>query len=112
MFYGCNSLTSAPEIMATTLGSYACGQMFYGCTSLATVPKLHATSLASNAMWGMFENCSSLSSVEVEFTDWQGATSDWLKNVAATGTFTCPAALDTTTSDASHVPLGWTVVNA
>ena len=34
MFYGCTSLTQAPELPATTLKDYCYNSMFYGCTSL------------------------------------------------------------------------------
>ena len=87
MFYGCSSLTTAPELPATKL-SYECCQsmfngcsslttvpsilpattlvndcyrfMFYGCTSLTAAPELPATTLANNCYDGMFANCSSL----------------------------------------------------
>ena len=60
MFYGCTSLTSAPELPATTL-AYGCyGYMFYGCTSLTSAPELPATTLASNCYEGMFWGCTSL----------------------------------------------------
>lgn len=60
----------------------------------------------------MFNGCTSLSSVEVSFAAWDpaSATTNWLQNVAASGTFTCPMVLDTITRDASHVPVGWNVV--
>ena len=46
IFYECTSLTSAPELPATTLASRCYDQMFYGCTSLTTAPALPATTLA------------------------------------------------------------------
>ena len=88
--------------------------MFNGCTSLTTAPELPATTLVTNCYAAMFNDCSSLSSVEVAFTAWSptsAATNYWLNNVAASGTFTCPVALDTTTRDVSHVPVGWNVDN-
>jgi hypothetical protein len=47
MFQYCTSLTTAPELPATTLASYCYNQMFYGCTSLTTAPELPATTLAT-----------------------------------------------------------------
>ena len=113
MFKGCTSLTTAPELPATALAIQCYDSMFRSCTSLTTAPELPATALTSNCYYEMFLNCTSLSSVEVGFSAWSPttATTNWLSSVAATGTFTCPAALDTTTRDASHVPVGWTVVN-
>jgi len=47
MFYGCTSLTTPPELPATTLDSYCYWSMFYGCTSLTTAPELPATTLTT-----------------------------------------------------------------
>ena len=88
--------------------------MFSGCTSLTTAPELPATTLAAYCYQSTFSGCTSLTTVSVSFISWDeenSATSNWLDDVAATGTFTCPAALDTTTRDGSHVPEGWTVEN-
>ena len=40
MFEGCTSLTSAPELKATTLAASCYSRMFYGCTKLSTVTML------------------------------------------------------------------------
>ena len=45
LFYGCKSLTQAPELPATTLADYCYLQMFNGCTSLTQAPELPATNL-------------------------------------------------------------------
>ena len=60
MFYGCTSLTQAPELPATTL-AYACYQsMFYGCTSLTQAPELPARTLVNNCYYYMFRDCTNL----------------------------------------------------
>ena len=110
MFQGCTSLASAPALPATTLADDCYNGMFFGCTSLASAPALPATTLASGCYSSMFANCSSLSSVEVAFTAWTSGTTDyWLESVAASGTFTCPAALPDVRGD-SNIPTGWAVV--
>ena len=114
MFSGCTSLTTAPELPATTLAAHCYESTFSGCTSLTTAPELPATTLAAYCYQSTFSGCTSLTTVSVSFISWDeenSATSNWLDDVAATGTFTCPAALDTTTRDGSHVPEGWTVEN-
>ena len=66
MFKDCTSLTTAPELPATTVwgnetggGSYEL--MFNNCTSLVNPPTiLPATTLATNCYWRMFDNCTSL----------------------------------------------------
>lgn len=60
MFYGCTSLTTAPELPATTLTQSCYLEMFGGCTSLTTTPELPATTLASSCYRGMFSDCTSL----------------------------------------------------
>ena len=113
-FSGCTSLTTAPELPATTLAEGCYQSTFSGCTSLTTAPELPATTLAAYCYAYTFQGCTSLTTVSVSFISWDeenSATSNWLDDVAATGTFTCPAALDTTTRDGSHVPEGWTVEN-
>jgi hypothetical protein len=60
MFKGCTNLTAAPELPATIL-DYGCyGGMFEGCTSLKTAPKLPALELENSCYRGMFEGCTSL----------------------------------------------------
>jgi len=60
MFRGCTSLTTAPELPATTLAERCYESMFYGCTSLTTAPALPATTLTSNCYFYMFDGCTSL----------------------------------------------------
>jgi hypothetical protein len=111
MFEGCTSLTTAPELPATTLAEYCYSYMFYGCTSLTTAPTLLATTLVGSCYSYMFSGCSALNSITVKFTEWlAGATDNWVKGVAATGTFTKPSAL-TKKTGVNYIPSGWTVVN-
>ena len=63
MFYGCTSLTSAPELKATTLAKYCYYEMFGDCKSLTSAPELKATTLAENCYNLMFYGCTKLSTV-------------------------------------------------
>lgn len=60
MFYECTNLTTAPDILVTTVSTDCCYQMFYGCTSLTTPPKLPATTLKTDCYYYMFYGCTSL----------------------------------------------------
>ena len=60
MFRRCTSLTAAPELPATTLTEYCYYYMFSYCTSLTVAPELPATTLADNCYYSMFWNCTSL----------------------------------------------------
>ncbi len=62
LFRGCESLTSAPELPATTLASSCYRGMFYICTSLTIAPELPAETLAEYCYYSMFEDCIKLTS--------------------------------------------------
>ena len=115
MFQGCSHLTVAPELPAATLESECYESMFCNCFSLETVPLIAATTLSIYSCDGMFSDCKNLNSITVNFTGWSGnATDYWVKNVAATGDFYCPATLATGAPGDfgdSKVPAGWTVHN-
>lgn len=59
-FKDCTSLTSAPQLTATTLAESCYLEMFSGCTSLTVAPQLPATTLADKCYHSMFKNCTSL----------------------------------------------------
>ena len=60
MFDNCTSLMQAPELPATTIATNCYSRMFFNCTSLVQAPELPATTLASNCYSNMFYGCSSL----------------------------------------------------
>ena len=60
IFGVCDSLTSAPELPATTLDNSCYKGMFYGCTSLVNAPELPATTLKFECYSNMFDGCTSL----------------------------------------------------
>lgn len=62
MFYGCTSLTSAPELPAVALADSCYLNMFEGCTNLTSAPELPATTLASHCYYHMFIGCTGLTS--------------------------------------------------
>ena len=95
MFQGCTSLTQAPVLPATTLADFCYYYMFENCTSLTQAPVLPADDLVDSCYAYMFQGCTSLNYVSVGFDNWYptNATSDWLNSVAATGTFVSPSTL-------------------
>ena len=111
MFFGCRSLTTAPELPATTL-KYGCYEyMFSGCRSLTTAPELPATTLAIRCYIYMFLNCSNLNYIKALFTTKPSSmyTEDWVKGVAATGTFVKGNSATWDVVDDNGVPSGWTI---
>ena len=96
MFYSCTSLTEAPNLPATTLANSCYGSMFGECEKLQTAPVLPAATLVDYCYKNMFSGCSNLNSITVHFMDWDvatDATSHWVRDVADSGEFHCPAGL-------------------
>ena len=112
MFENCTSLAEAPTLPAYQLVDNCYAYMFQGCTSLTQAPELPATTLANSCYEYMFYNCNSLNSIKVAFTTWGSETSNWLNNVANSGTFECPQALidNMTTRGGNTVPESWNMV--
>lgn len=114
MFYDCTSLATAPALLATTLANSCYLQMFYDCTSLTTAPVLPATALVRYCYEAMFYGCTSLNYIKAMFTTTPGTsyTKNWVKYVAASGTFVKNSAATWTTTGVNGVPSGWTVQTA
>lgn len=131
LFYGCTSLTVAPELPATTLTTscysemfenctsliiapdlpalvleYQCyNLMFKGCTSLTTAPELPATTLANSCYRRMFNGCSALTKATTNLpaATLQNNCYDWmfLDCNSFTNAIHFPASL--TTSDRDYI---------
>ncbi len=112
MFSGCTSLTTAPTLPSTTLANYCYSYMFQKCTSLTTAPTLPATTLVNYCYSSMFDGCTSLNKVLTYADDisTSNCTTNWLNNVAATGTFYNAGSAVYTTDNPSGIPTGWTEV--
>ena len=65
LFINNTTLTTAPELPATTLGRYCYSSMFYNCSSLTEPPVLSATTLADSCYLDMFSQCYSLQTTPV-----------------------------------------------
>lgn len=83
--------------------------LFDSCDRLVSAPDLPATELTADCYSGIFGGCAALTQVSVGFTEWGGYTADWMRDVAPTGVFRCPAELDTSIRDDSHIPAGWNI---
>ena len=116
MFWQCKSLTTATELPATTLAEGCYQEMFAVCTSLTTAPELPATTLANYCYSGMFEGCTKLSYIKAMFlTDpnYQSNnvyTLNWVRDVAASGTFVKNSQATWNLTGDDGIPTGWTVV--
>jgi hypothetical protein len=111
MFSGCTSLTTAPELPATTLTNYCYQYMFSGCTSLTTAPELPATTLTNYCYDYMFQGCSRLNYIKAMFTTTPGSTytNNWVNGVSGNGTFIKNSTATWNVNGTSGVPSGWTI---
>lgn len=114
MFKNCTNLTKAPSILpAMTLADMCYYEMFRDCTSLETAPVLPATTLINSCYTSMFNGCTSLNYIKAMFTTTPGSfTSNWVKDVAETGTFVKNSAAQWNASGVNAIPSGWTVETA
>ena len=111
MFNSCTSLTSAPALPATTLATYCYYYMFENCSALTTAPDLPAETLVNYCYNNMFNGCSSLNNIKCLATDISASncTYNWVRNVAATGTFAKPQEMSGWTRGSHGIPTNWTV---
>lgn len=111
MFEGCTGLLTAPVLPATTLANGCYSSMFRGCTSLTESPLLSAQTLKERCYTLMFDGCTNLNKVTMLATDISATDclTDWLSNVASTGTFIKAKEMTTLPTGASGIPEGWTV---
>ncbi len=117
LFQDASSLHSHPTkpllLPATTLADNCYREMFSGCNSLTTAPVLPATSLTDNCYYRMFYACRNLNSITCYATsgiNTDNSTSNWLRNVASSGTLYKAASASWPTGN-NGVPSGWTAVN-
>ena len=111
LFSDNKSLTTAPELPATTLVSLCYNSMFRFCINLTTAPKLPATTLTSNCYRDMFNGCNQLNKITMLASNISVSNSllNWVQGVAATGTFIKNPAMTTLPTGNNGIPSGWTV---
>jgi hypothetical protein len=113
MFYGCSSLTSAPDLPNTELASSCYRNMFQNCTSLTISPELPATVLVDNCYRNIFNGCTNLSQIKCLATDVSASNciNNWVTGVASTGTFIKQQDMNKWPTGNSGIPRGWTIVD-
>lgn len=111
MFNYCTTLVSAPTISAVTLAENCCRNMFFECVKLTDAKPLLAKTLVKGCYEKMFYECVKLAKIEAHFTTTpsDAYTKEWVKRVAATGTFTKGAGVTWNVTGDNGVPSGWTI---
>ena len=87
--------------------------MFSDCTSLTTAPELPATTLSNSCYRYMFFNCKKLNYIKMLATDISAnkCLEDWVNKVSSTGTFVKNPDMTSLPTGNSGIPSGWTVVD-
>ena len=116
MFQGCSSLTNIMSILPAqtmTSANYCYQGMFQDCKSITKTPILPALTLVGQSYQQMFSGCNSLNHVTILATDISATNclTNWLSNVASTGTFVKNSSMTSFPSGASGIPVNWTVTN-
>jgi hypothetical protein len=89
--------------------------MFWGCTSLTQAPELPATTLTTGCYQYMFYNCTNLNHIKCLATDISASqcTNHWVGYVlTSSGTFVKAASMTSWVTGFDGIPDGWTVVDA
>ena len=115
MFNECTGLVTGPTILPVKdLAEECYNGMFSGCTNLTKAPILPAITLVSNCYVYMFNNCNNLVWIKAMFTTTPNSnyTSNWVTNVASSGTFIKNSAATWDYRGTSSVPNNWTIETA
>jgi hypothetical protein len=116
LFYNCTTLQSVSKdfLPATKLAKNCYAYMFYGCTSLTHAPELPATALTNYCYYAMFQGCASLNYIKALFTTTPSSlyTGNWVNGVSRTGTFVKNANATWNVIGVHGIPKGWIVQTA
>ena len=112
LFSKCTTLEVPPALPATTLAPYCYYYMFEQC-AITTAPDLLAPTLANYSYAYMFTGCTALNYIKCLATTKSASNclTNWVNNVAPSGTFVKDTNTSWTLNSASGVPVGWTVFN-
>ena len=108
MFSKCTTLTVAPQLPATTLGTQCYYYMFEDC-AITTAPDLPAQTLVSQCYASMFQGCSNLNYIKCLATNPTTAIcQNWTSGVASVGIFIKDENV-TWSRGASGIPTNWNI---
>lgn len=110
LFAGISTILDAHNLILPTNTVKRCYMhMFEGCYTITTAPELLSTNTAQQAYESMFNSCSKLAYVASRAQGNSNGTTNWLKDVAATGTFVCDFYAKWN-NGVSGIPTGWTKI--
>ena len=113
--FASTNVTNAESLVMrpTALKDYCYASMFENCANLTKAPELPAPVLASASYARMFRSCSSLNHIRCYATDISSlnCTSNWVYNVASSGTFVKSTNMTDWTIGDSGIPTNWVTQN-
>lgn len=71
LFWDCTSLTTPPELPATTIGIQCYTYMFRNCSNLEALPSLPSTQILKQSYAAMFYNCSKIKISQYQTWEYQ-----------------------------------------
>jgi hypothetical protein len=88
--------------------------MFDGCRSLTTAPELPATTLTAQCYYNMFNGCTNLNYIKCLATNISTTfcTYNWVNGVSSSGTFVKNPSMSSWTTGIDGIPDGWAVQDA
>ena len=115
LFHNCSGIVDASNLIlpATTLAPQCYYSIFSECINLIAAPELPATTLKASCYSDMFMSCGRLKNIVMLATDISASNclTNWVYNIASTGTFTKAASMTSLPAGDSGIPSGWTVVD-
>lgn len=98
-------------VVLSTISTYRA--MFRGCTALQRGPFINMATMPARAFQEAFDGCSSLMELKCNATNISAsfATTSWMQNVSATGTFYKAASMTSWPRNINGIPAGWTVMD-
>ena len=98
----------------TIPADYCFYKLFRNCTSLTTAPELPATTLTEFCYYNLFGRCENLKYIKCLATNISAAdcTTNWVYSVASGGTFVKDSSMNDWGKGSDGIPSTWTVQNA
>lgn len=112
MYYGCTALTTVYELNSTEIGDHSCNSMFRNTALTTGLDLRKVTSIGANAINNMYADCPNITTVYAPTVTWDTSkASNWLNNVAASGTLYADDSVagSITRDSVSGCPTGWSV---
>jgi hypothetical protein len=111
MFSICTSLDTIRLTLPATTLAKNCYYGMFATTKITDAPVLPAETLVDGCYGEMFSGCSNLNYIKAMFTTTPSSTytNNWVRNVAATGTFIKNAAAQWDVSGGTGIPTKWTI---